>query len=137
MINRRIRYKALQATALLTLSFISVGSARADEGGICFWLPGLNGSLASVPATPGWSWVTLYYHTSVDASGSKTFTRGGAVVAGLKGQGDITAFGPPYTFATPFLGAHAAVSLLGLAGRDQASIDATLSGCFGNTISGQ
>jgi len=136
MINRRIRYKALQATALLTLSFISVGSARADEGGISFWLPGLNGSLASVPATPGWSWVTLYYHTSVDASGSKTFTRGGAVVAGLKGQGDITAFGPTYTFATPFLGAQAAVSLLGLAGRNQASIDATLTGPLGNTISG-
>ena len=29
--------------------------ALADEGGVSFWLPGTYGSLASVPAVPGWS----------------------------------------------------------------------------------
>ena len=28
--------------------------ARADEGGVSFWIPGLYGSLAAVPGTPGW-----------------------------------------------------------------------------------
>jgi len=121
---------------VIAFAGVSNNSAHADEGGISFWLPGINGSLAAAPGAPGWSWVTLYYHTSVDASGSKAFTRGGAVVAGLKGQGDLAIFGPTYTFATPFLGAQAAVSLLGVAGRNQASIDATLTGPLGNTISG-
>lgn len=112
------------------------GAARADEGGISFWLPGLNGSLAAAPAVPGWSWATIYYHTSVDAGRSATFTRGGSVVAGLKGQGDLALFGPTYTFASPLFGAQAAVSLLGIAGRNQASISGTLTGPLGNTISG-
>jgi hypothetical protein len=121
---------------LITLPNLLICPARADEGGISFWLPGLNGSLAAAPAVPGWSWVTLYYHTSVDASRGAAFTRGSSVVAGLNGQGDLTAFGPTYTFATPFLGAQAAVSILGIAGRNQASINATLTGPLGNSISG-
>jgi hypothetical protein len=115
---------------------VSTDSARADEGGVSFWIPGFYGSLASLPGTPGWSWVSVYYHTSVDAGRNKNFTRGAVVVAGLKGQGDLALYGPTYTFATPFLGAQASVSLLGIAGRNQASIDATLTGPLGNTISG-
>ena len=42
--------------------------ARADESGISFWIPGLFGSLAAVPVTPGWSVSSIYYHTSVGAS---------------------------------------------------------------------
>lgn len=128
-------FRAVGATALLGTSFVT-NIAKADEGGISFWLPGLNGSLAAAPATPGWSWATVYYHTSVDANRSATFARNGSIVTGLKGQGDLAFFGPTYTFATPFLGAQAAVSLLGIAGRNQASINATLTGPLGNTISG-
>ncbi|MBY0381105.1 MAG: transporter [Xanthobacteraceae bacterium] len=129
-------YRVIGLVMGLTWASTAVDPAKADEGGISFWLPGINGSLASAPAVPGWSWVTLYYHTSVGAGGSKDFTRGAVVVAGLKGQGDLALYGPTYTFATPFLGAQAAVSLLGVAGRNQASIDATLTGPLGNTISG-
>lgn len=46
----------------------------ADENGISFWIPGQFGSLAAVPMQPGWSFATIYYHTSVKA--------GGAVAAG-------------------------------------------------------
>src|SRR5262245_20430109 len=42
--------------------------ARADEGGISFWIPGFFGSLAAVPQqAPGWSATSIYYHTSVSA----------------------------------------------------------------------
>jgi hypothetical protein len=41
--------------------------ARADEGGVSFWLPGFFGSLAAAPQQPGWSLTSIYYHTSVSA----------------------------------------------------------------------
>lgn len=119
----------------VTLSFPTL--AAADEGGISFWLPGQFGSLAAAPGTPGWSFATFYYHTSVDAGASRSFQRGGNLVVGLEGRGDLVGFGPTYVFQTPVLGAQAAISLLGVAGRNHASIEATLTGPLGNTISGQ
>ena len=59
------------AVALLLCPQIS----RADESGISFWVPGLFGSLAAVPQTPGWSLGTVYYHTSVAASGAAAAAR--------------------------------------------------------------
>src|SRR5262245_26817350 len=122
----------LTAAIILTVSRTCV----ADEGGVSFWLPGLMGSLASVPGQPGLSWTTLYYHTSVDANGGKNFVRGGAVVGGLNAGGDLAAFGPTYTFAPPVLGGQLSVSLLGLYGKTTGSVSATLTGPRGRTISG-
>ena len=34
-----------------------------------FWLPGQFGSLAAAPGVPGWAMATVYYHTTVSASG--------------------------------------------------------------------
>jgi hypothetical protein len=34
---------------------LPASSAMADAGGLSFWLPGTFGSLAAVPAVPGWS----------------------------------------------------------------------------------
>lgn len=125
---------SLAVVAAATLS--SPGPLRADEGGVSFWLPGMFGSLAAAPATPGWTFAALYYHTSVDASGGRTLKRGGSFVAGLDAKVDLVAAGPTYVFATPVLGAQAAIGLLGGYGRSHASIEATLTGPFGNSISG-
>jgi hypothetical protein len=119
----------------VTLSFPTL--AAADEGGVSFWLPGLFGSLAAAPATPGWAFSAFYYHTSVEGGGGRTFKRGGNIVVGIEGKGDLVGFGPTYVFQTPVLGAQAAVSLLGVTGRNHASVEATLTGPFGNTISGE
>ncbi|WP_431266855.1 hypothetical protein [Dankookia sp. P2] len=100
-------------SALLGLASIPTGAA-ADEGGVSFWAPGLYGSLAAVPVDPGWSWATVYYHTSADAGAARTFLRGGRFESGLSARGDAAFFGPTYTFATPVLGAQAAFSLLGV-----------------------
>jgi len=126
------------ATALLAaVAVTSTPSVRrADEGGISVWLPGLFGSLAAVPAQPGWSFATLYVHPSVSANGKKDFPLNGRIVAGLKGSGNLTGFGPTYIFETPILGGQAALSVLGIAGQNIASIAATLSGPRGNTLSG-
>ena len=115
---------------------LSTQQARAGEGGVSFWLPGLFGSLAALPGQPGFAWTTLYYHTSVGAGGDKVFVRGGRFEAGIEGRGNAVGFGPTYVFATPVFGAQASVSTLGIAGHMDASIDATLTGPRGNTISG-
>src|SRR5437016_1738068 len=53
--------------ACVIASFAPTIVARADEGGVSFWLPGLFGSLAATPLQPGWTLSTTYYHTSVSA----------------------------------------------------------------------
>jgi transposase len=60
---------------------------------VSFWLPGTYGSLAAVPAQPGWSFATIYYHTSVDAGAGTSFVRGGGVEAGIKADADLQMFG--------------------------------------------
>ena len=128
--------RALVAALSISIGLSSI--AWADEGGVSFWLPGLYGSFAATPTEPGWSWATLYYHSSVDAGADQAFPRGGRgrVSLGVSGRADIVAFGPTYTFATPLLGAQFSLSLLGLGGRSEASADVTLTGPRGNTLSG-
>jgi hypothetical protein len=126
------------AALLSVLGVASVPTGGlADESGVSFWAPGLYSSLAAVPVDPGWSWATVYYHTSADAGAGRTFLRGGRFEAGVSARADAVFFGPSYTFATPFLGAQASLSLLGVAGHIDASVDATLTGPRGNAISGQ
>ena len=93
------------AVAALVLGAVATvpHAARADEGGVSFWVPGFFGSLAAVPPTPGWSLATIYYHTSTDAGRNVQFPRGGAIVAGLEGDADLGFVSPSYTFATPVL----------------------------------
>lgn len=122
------------AHAALMISMISASAAQADEGGLSFWLPGQFGSLAAAPVTPGWSWATIYIHTSVASGTGQQFPRGGRVDVGISGRGDLVAYGPTYVFATPVLGAQASVSVLGIAGRNHASADLSLTGPLGNTI---
>ena len=115
----------------------ATGSARADEGGLSFPLPGIYGSFAATPAEPGWSWATVYYHSSVDAGAGQSFPRGGQIDVGLQGRGNLVFFGPTYTLATSALGGQLPLSLLGAAGRNEATVNATLTGPLGRTISGE
>ena len=112
--------------------------AKADEGGLSFWLPGQQGSFAATPGEPGWSWTTVYLHTSVEAGADQAFPRGGKgrVSLGLEGRGDLVLFGPTYTFTTPLLGGQFSLSRLSWGGRSEGSVDVTLTGPRGNTFSG-
>lgn len=111
--------------------------AKADAGGLSFWLPGLMGSLSAVPGQPGWSWSNLYIHLNVSGGGGKEFVRGGSVVAGLEARADAVATGPTYTFATPVLGGQAAFTVLGVPGQVGTGIEATLTGPRGNALTGR
>ena len=91
------------------------GAAKADEGGVSFWLPGLFGSLAAAPQQPGWSLSTIYYHTTVsagaDVARAREITIGRIPVnlsanlrANVDARADLALVNPTYVFATPFLG---------------------------------
>ena len=131
------------ARAAPALALIAIGaaaaipqSARADEGGISFWLPGIYGSLAAVPSQPGFNFATFNYYTSVSAGASKDFQIGPSIVAGVEARVDLQYFNLNYVFATPVLGGQASVGMSGLFGTNTTSIFGTLTGPGGGTISG-
>src|SRR5271168_3759792 len=111
------------------LSFVAVAStptaARADEDGISFWIPGFFGSLAAAPQQPGWSLASIYYHTSVSATGNAALSReitigrfnptlNVSVSAHVSADADLGIVAPSYTFATSVLGGQATAYLLGV-----------------------
>ncbi len=123
-------------TATLVVGF-SLKDARADENGVSFWLPGLFGSLAAVPVTPGFSLGSVYYHTSIGASGNVAaskeieigrFPRTAAINLNLNlnAQADLVLLSPTYTFASPVLGGQLAASLTGVLGRSAVGLSGTL-----------
>jgi hypothetical protein len=126
------------ATALLT----SGERARADEGGVSMWVPGFFGSLAATPLQPGWALATIYYHSSVDASGAAARARQITIrrfnpnleislAAQLQARPDLVLFAPQYTFATPVLGGQASILLLQGVGHIQPSLDAVIQASIG------
>lgn len=85
---------------------------------------------------PGWSIGTLYLHNHVEAGGGRTFQVGGGFQAGLKADVDLGMLSASYVFATPVLGAQLAIGAAAAYGRNDASINATLTGPNGAVISG-
>src|SRR5262249_28985033 len=63
--GRRALYVVAASVAIA--ASLMPSTARADEGGVSFWLPGLFGSLAAVPSAPGFSLETFAYNTNVNA----------------------------------------------------------------------
>jgi hypothetical protein len=126
------------------------GNSLADEGGVSFWVPGFFGSLAATPQQPGFTLATVYYHTSVTAGadvaaarqvsrGNITANLGANLTGSLSADADLGFAIPTYVFASPVLGGQAAVALVVPAGRNKASVDATLTGTAGPipfTVSG-
>ena len=130
------------ASVALGVALTMPQAALADEGGVSFWIPGFFGSLAAAPQQPGWSLTTIYYHTSVNAGGDVAFARQvnrgrittnftGNLSASLDANADLAVLIPAYVFARKVLGGQLSVGMIGLAGRNEASVDATLTGSLG------
>ena len=132
--------RSLLAAALFGFAANAVVPIKslADENGISFWIPGQFGSLAALPAQPGWSFATIYYHTSVKAGGG--VAAGREVTIGqvphninvnlnvnMNARADLQFLVPTYTFQTPVLGGQFAVSMANSIGYNSSvSIDGTL-----------
>jgi hypothetical protein len=132
----------LCTAAIVGLLALPAQTASADENGVSFWLPGLFGSLAAAPSVPGWSLGSIYYHTTVGASGSVAAAReitighlpanvNVSLNANLNAQADLMLLSPSYTFATPVLGGQLAVGVMGIFGRMSTTIDGTLTAAVG------
>jgi hypothetical protein len=107
---------------LASFALLASNLARADEGGVGFWLPGQFGSLSAAPQVPGWTLGVVTYIDSVSASGSVAAAR--EVTIGrlnpnvnvnlnlnLSARPDLVLFAPSYVFATPVFGGQLAVSM--------------------------
>jgi hypothetical protein len=131
-------YRRLFAAVLLAglLGSVSTQRARADVGGVGFWLPGSMGSLSAVPGQAGWSFTTVYIHLEANAGGGKELQNNAAIVTGLHARADALGFLPAYTFETPVLGGQLTVGAAGVPGNVGLNIGATLTGPRGNQISG-
>ena len=142
---RRAAFRVGAVAVALAAMASMPSSSRADESGISFWLPGLYGSLAATPGTPGWSVAAIYYHTTVNASGAAAAAREFQVGRfsptvninlnlALSGQADLMFIAPTYTFATPVLGGQLSATLASVYGRNSASLAGTLTAAAGPIV---
>lgn len=137
----QFRFTQMQAGLVLgsalLLSIVAVTPVRSDEAGVSAWLPGTFGSMAAVPGMPGWSLATVYYHTSLGASGNVAAAREVQIgkfnpnatislSANLNATGDLFFLAPTYTFATPVLGGQASIGFTSVVGRASAGLNGVL-----------
>jgi hypothetical protein len=135
-VRNKLRSLAIASLAAAFLYQYFFTTAKADEGGVSFWLPGQYGSYAAVPGKPGWSFESSFYFASGTAGANATFARGGSLVAGIKSPIGFLMVTPTYSFSTPILGAQAALGMTALFGKNQSSVSATLTGPGGHALSG-
>lgn len=137
--------QCLVALAIVVSVVTSARPALADQGGISFWVPGLFGSFAASPLAPGLSAATIYYHTSVSASGALAAAKQIEIGkwrpittnlninqdVNLKAKGDMVFFVPQYVFDTKIFGGQFAVGMTAAFGRTSTTIDGVLSASLG------
>src|SRR5262249_8547237 len=114
--------------------------ARADEGGVSFWVPGLYGSLAAVPQqAPGWSATTIYWHDNVSAGGDVARAREitiGNIPANVTANAsanvhanlDVAFLIANYAFAAPVFGGQASAGFLAAYGSNSTSLAGAITG---------
>jgi hypothetical protein len=133
---RRSRRLAGAAIALTAQAGVCCGPALADESGASAWLPGQFASFVAVPGDPGFALETIYYHRSASASAGRTFSIGGRITAGIDLTEQYVYLTPSYTFAEPVLHGQLFVGVTFAPGRMDTSVQATLTGPGGNSLSG-
>lgn len=119
--------------------------AAADEGGVSFWTPGLFGSLAATPVQPGFNFASVYYHTSVEASGALAAakqvdtgrlqgTARADLSVNLDARADVLFLVPGYTFETLVFGGQLGVNMAVPVGRQATSLNGVLSESLGPLV---
>src|SRR5262245_54413921 len=140
--SQRVWLRVLGSLAFGLSALVGTTTASADEGGVSFWIPGLYGSLQSVPQQPGFSLTSIYYHTSVKAGANVGLARQFEIGrftpnltvdfnARLKARADLELGIGNYVFETPVLGGQAALGLMALYGRSSATLNASAFAALG------
>jgi hypothetical protein len=102
-------------------------AARADEGGVSFWVPGQYGSFAAIAPSPGWSLPLVFYNYGGSIGRGQQLTRGNLLAAGLNGSFDGPFVVPTYTLNTTILGAIPSFSMALIPAYSAASANVPLS----------
>jgi hypothetical protein len=142
MLRTKRGLKHASVAAAIGLAVCTTEPARADQGGVSFWLPGAFGSLAATPLQPGWAMGAIYIHSDVKAGGDVAASRTLRfrdrtpnltvnLDAELRARVDIGILAPSYVFASPVFGGQFAINVLAIYGRQQANIDANVTGALG------
>lgn len=116
----------LAKTTVLSLAALSATvttSARADQGGVSFWLPGQYGSFAAIAPSPGFSLPMQSYCYSGSAGDDKALDRGGELSFGLETDFCAQFFAPTWTLDTMVFGARPSLSLAFFPGGNKTSAD--------------
>jgi len=112
----------LAATAAAALALIAAPpAARADEGGVSFWVPGQYGSFAAIAPQPGFALPMVGYFYSGSAGASEAIPVGGRLELGLDGRYLGEFFVPSYAPDTTFLGARPNFSAMFITAYSEAS----------------
>src|SRR5262245_13930825 len=144
-IARRARRGSFAAALVLGALIAVPPVARADEGGVSFWLRGFFGSLAAAPQQAGWSLTSIYYHTSVSAGADVTRAREfeigripvnltASVSASLQARADLGLFMPTYTFATPVFGGQLTLGAIGIYGGVNTNLTGSVTGALATPL---
>jgi len=135
-IQRKLKLYTV-AAIIASASGWTPGTARADEGGVSFWIPGFFGSLAAVPTQPGFALETIAYNTNVNADADVARAREFEIgrlnptltltaAASLHNDTGLELFIPSYTFATPVLGGLITAGTIVGVGAGHTSLNATV-----------
>ena len=145
LLTDRVRALAALVSPIAVAAIVVVVSQQrswADEGGVSFWVPGQFGSLAAVPAQPGWAFASIGYFTDVRASGGVAAARQITIGrlsptvnvdlnATLRARVPTVFVNANHVFETPVLGGQFAFGMTGAAGRPATSIDGVLTASVG------
>ena len=118
------------AAAVIVAAVVTLApgdGARADEGGVAFWLSGQYASFAAVPQEPGWYLPTMFYYYNASAGGSKSFPRGTTISLGLDTQVPLLFIVPTFVPDVKILGGQPAFSVGFGGGYNETSADVSLS----------
>lgn len=137
-------YRWILAAVIVGIAGGAPQQASADQGGVSFWIPGLFGSLAAVPGQPGFNFASVYYHTSVSASGAvaaqkqieigrlpRTANLNADLNAELNARANVVFLVPGYIFETPIFGGQLGVSMAVIPGQQSATLDGALTASLG------
>jgi hypothetical protein len=144
--NRHLRGACAIGCALFLNALADAPAARADEGGVSFWIPGFYGSLAAAPVEPGWALQNINYFDSVKAGGDVALARNvtiravdttfnarlqASIDASLKSTVGIGFLIPSYTFEQRVLGAQVTVAMITGLGYMDTNLQGQIAGKLG------
>jgi hypothetical protein len=115
----RVQFKHAGAL-VLAAAVCSTTAARADQGGVSFWVPGIYASMAAVPPDPGFSMPSTFYFYSGKADRSDRFGIGGLIAAGVEVKDFEGVFlAPTWVPETPVADGRLALSMMGVVANNE------------------